>query len=155
MRTELEQQAHRLGISDHIQFPGFRQDVPRLLAGFDIILQPSLSEGLSISILEAMASGRPLIACDIQGNREIIRDGENGVVVPPADARALSAAILRLLSDPASAERMGRNAAVDCGDRFSEPRMIQQTIGVYDDVIHTTSPSSSPQPHQVTPVAPV
>jgi glycosyltransferase involved in cell wall biosynthesis len=152
MRKELSDQASRLGVLDHIHFPGFRQDVPRLLSGFDLILQPSLSEGLSISILEAMASGRPLIACDIQGNREIIRNLENGLIVPPADSAALSGAILHLLSDPALAERMGRNAAVDCQSRFSESRMVEQTVRIYGEVVRSAS-APAVQPQRIEPTA--
>lgn len=154
MRKELAEQAQRLGISSHIMFPGFRQNVPRLLSGFDIILQPSVSEGLSISILEGMASGRPLIVCDIQGNREIIRNLENGLLVPPADSAALSRAILHVLSDRASAERMGQNAALDCRKRFSEPRMVEQTLGIYDEVIYSASAASA-RPRQIEPITPI
>jgi glycosyltransferase involved in cell wall biosynthesis len=134
MRDELSRQAERLGLSAHIHFPGFRQNVTQLLGGFDVVLQPSLSEGLSISILEAMAAARPLIVCDIQGNREIIQNMHNGLLVPPADSSALSAAILHILCNPSLADVIGRNAALDCRDRFSEDRMVKETIAVYDDV---------------------
>jgi glycosyltransferase involved in cell wall biosynthesis len=117
-----------------VHFPGFRPDIAQLLAGFDVILQPSLSEGLSISILEAMAAGRPVIACNIQGNREVIRNGETGLLVAPADRAALSEAIVRVLSDPRAAKIMGEKAARECRIRFSQERMIKQTIEIYDRV---------------------
>ncbi|MFZ0594496.1 MAG: glycosyltransferase family 4 protein [Bryobacteraceae bacterium] len=134
LQVELLRQAEQLGISRHIHFPGFRKDIPQLLGGFDVVLQPSLSEGLSISILEAMAAGRPIIACDIQGNREVIRHGKNGLLVPPANAAALAEAIVRILSDPALAKTMGEEAARDCRTRFSQDRMVDETLAVYDRV---------------------
>jgi glycosyltransferase involved in cell wall biosynthesis len=134
MQKSLCRQTERLGISGHVHFPGFRPDIAQLLAGFDVILQPSLSEGLSISILEAMAAGRPVIACNIQGNREVIRNGETGLLVPPADRGALSEAIVRVLSDPRAAKIMGQKAARECRIRFSQERMIKQTIEIYDRV---------------------
>ncbi len=141
MRKSLCREAARLGVSGHVHFPGFRPDIPQLLAAFDIILQPSLSEGLSISLLEAMAAGRPVIACNIQGNREVIRHGETGLLVPPADSAALSDAIAKVLSDPAAAKTMGRNAAIECRARFSQERMVEQTIAIYDRVCCRTSNS--------------
>lgn len=143
IRKSLCHEAARLGISNRIHFPGFHPDIPQLLAAFDLILQPSLSEGLSISVLEAMAAGRPLIACNIQGNREVIRHGETGLLVPPADSAALSEAIVRMLSDPAAAKTMGQNAARECRTRFSEERMIEQTIAIYDGVCCRTSNKSA------------
>jgi len=148
LRTELETQAQQLGIRSHIYFPGFRRDVPRLLGGFDLVLQPSLSEGLSISILEAMAAGRPLIACDIQGNREVVRHGSNGLLVPPADAPALTSAMLQLLSNPARARDLGNGAARDCRTRFSEARMVEETLAVYDRVCRQPATATfTPETH--------
>ncbi len=134
LHVELLRQAEQLHISRHIHFPGFRKDISQLLGGFDVVLQPSLSEGLSISILEAMAAGRPIIACDIQGNREVIRHGKNGLLVPPADPAALSEAIVQVLSDPAVAKTMGEEAARDCRTRFSQDRMVDETVAIYDQV---------------------
>jgi glycosyltransferase involved in cell wall biosynthesis len=139
MHKALRRQAERLGISDRVHFPGFRPDIPKLLAAFDVILQPSLSEGLSISILEAMAAARPIIACNIQGNREIIRHCETGLLVPPADSAALSEAIAKILSDPVGAKTMGQNAALDCRTRFSQERMVEQTVAIYDSICRRAS----------------
>jgi glycosyltransferase involved in cell wall biosynthesis len=134
LQEELRRQAEQAGISGHLHFPGFRKDLPRLLGGFQVVLQPSLSEGLSVSILEAMGAGRPIVACDIQGNRELIRHGKNGLLVPPADPAALAAAVIQMLSDPARAAIMGQQAAHECRTRFSEQRMVEQTITIYDRV---------------------
>ncbi len=134
MKAELRQEAERVGVAQRVHFPGFRHDIPELLGAFDVILQPSLSEGLSVSVLEAMAAGRPLIVCDIQGNREVIQNGETGLLVPPANSAALAEAILKVLGDPVLARRLGENAARVCRARFSEQRMVEQTLAIYDRV---------------------
>jgi glycosyltransferase involved in cell wall biosynthesis len=128
----LRREAADSGAGNRIDFAGFRRNVPELLPAFDLVVQPSRWEGLSISLLEAMAAGRPLVACDVQGNRDVIEHGVNGLMVPPLDPAALSAAIVRLLSEPALAKRLGENAARDCRTRFSQQRMVEQTLAIYD-----------------------
>lgn len=130
--ADLRREAANSGVADRIDFAGFRRNVPELLPAFDIVVQPSRWEGLSISLLEAMAAGRPLVACDVQGNRDVIEHGVNGLMVPPQDPDALASAIANLLSDPALAKRLGERAARDCRTRFSQQRMVEQTLAIYD-----------------------
>jgi glycosyltransferase involved in cell wall biosynthesis len=134
-QPELERQARSTGLGDRIHFPGFRRDVPELLAAFDIIAQPSISEGLSIAILEAMAAGKPVVACDIPGNREIITSGVNGTLVPPSDPPALATAMRSLLDNSAYARMLGKTAQADCRKRFSQNRMVRQTLSLYDALL--------------------
>jgi glycosyltransferase involved in cell wall biosynthesis len=134
-QPELERQAQSTGFGDRIHFPGFRRDVPELLAAFDIIAQPSISEGLSIAILEAMAAGKPVVACDIPGNREIITSGVNGILVPPSDPPALATAMRSLLDNSAYARMLGKTAQADCRKRFSQDRMVRQTLSLYDALL--------------------
>jgi glycosyltransferase involved in cell wall biosynthesis len=134
-QPELERQARNAGLGDRVYFPGFRRDIPELLAAFDIIAQPSISEGLSIAILEAMAAGKPLVACDIPGNREIITSGVNGILVPPSDPPALAMAIGSLLDNSAYARMLGETAQADCRKRFSQDRMVRQTLSLYDALL--------------------
>jgi glycosyltransferase involved in cell wall biosynthesis len=134
-QLELERQARSTGLGDRIHFLGFRRDVPELLAAFDFIAQPSISEGLSIAILEAMAAGKPLVACDIPGNREIITSGVNGILVPPSDPPALAMAIRSLLDNSAYARMLGETARADCRKRFSHDRMVRQTLSLYDALL--------------------
>lgn len=130
-RAALEHEAQASGFGDQIHFTGFRDNIPDLLSAFDIIVQPSISEGLSISVLEGLAAGKPMVACDIEGNREIFRTGENGLMVPPSDPSALAAAICSLIEDPQYAQKLGLAAQTDCRERFSQTRMIEQILDVY------------------------
>jgi glycosyltransferase involved in cell wall biosynthesis len=134
-RGGLERQARKTGVGDRIHFTGFRNDIPELLGALDILVQPSISEGLSISLLEGMAAGKTLVACDIQGNREVIFDGLNGVLVAPSNPRALAAAIRTLLDNPTRARELGLAAQVDCRKRFSHARMVKEILGLYDSVV--------------------
>ena len=108
LRTALETQAAALGIGHAVRFLGDRSDVRELLQGFDIFALSSLSEGYSMALLEASASGLPIVATDVGGNREIVIDGRNGRLVPPARDDALAEAFATLLRDPAGAVAMGR-----------------------------------------------
>lgn len=108
LRGSLESQAAALGIGDAVRFPGDRSDVRELLQGFDVFALSSLSEGYSMALLEACASGLPIVATDVGGNREIVVDGRNGLLVPPARDDALADAFATLLRDPAGTAAMGR-----------------------------------------------
>lgn len=108
LRPALEAQAAALGIVHAVRFLGDRSDVRELLQGFDIFALSSLSEGYSMALLEASASGLPIVATDVGGNREIVVDGRNGRLVPPARDDALAEAFATLLRDPAGAVAMGR-----------------------------------------------
>lgn len=108
LRGRLEAEAAALDIGDAVRFLGDRGDVRQLLQGFDAFALSSLSEGYSMALLEACASGLPIVATDVGGNREIVADDRNGVLVPAADEVALASALAGLLRDPARAEAMGR-----------------------------------------------
>jgi glycosyltransferase involved in cell wall biosynthesis len=134
LEAELHQEAKSLGIADRVCFTGFRRDVPDLLAAFDIFVQPSLWEGLSISLIEALAAGKPIVATDIESSREILVPGENGLLVAPADETALARAIEQLTLNPGLAERLATNARRAAAVRFSEQRMVEQVLAAYDRV---------------------
>lgn len=138
-RAELEARARRTGLSERIEFTGFRENIPEILASFDIAVQPSISEGLSISVLEAMAAGKPLVVCDIVGNRELITDGVNGLLVPPGDPSALARALASLLDNPIRAQALAVRAHADCAAHFSRERMIKQILEFYDGVVYAAS----------------
>jgi glycosyltransferase involved in cell wall biosynthesis len=103
----LKQQARALGIEENIKLLGTRADIVALLGMADIGVLASLEEGFSNSILEAMAAGLPMIVTDVGGNAEAVIDGATGLVVPPCNASALGAAILKLALDPTLARTMG------------------------------------------------
>jgi len=128
---ELKALAARLGLADRVIFTGLRSDVPRLIAGVDVAVMPSLNEALSNALLESMASGAPVVATRVGGTPEALVDGENGLLVPPGDAAALALAITRLLDAPELAARLGRAARQSIADRFSIERMTTTTEDLY------------------------
>lgn len=108
LRETLATEAAALGIADAVRFLGDRGDVDALLPGFDIFVLSSRSEGYSMALLEACAAGLPIVATDVGGNREIVRDGVNGRVVTGGSDVVLVEAIASLLRDPDAAAAMGR-----------------------------------------------
>lgn len=109
-RQRLEQLAERLGIADRVHLLGYRRDVANLMATSDLCVLVSKREGLPRAIMEAMAAAKPVVATDVRGNRDLVRDGENGYLVPVGDHQALAAALVRLGRDEALRRRMGRRS---------------------------------------------
>jgi glycosyltransferase involved in cell wall biosynthesis len=107
LHGELQELAATLGLKDHAHLLGDRADVPELLAAFDVFVLSSRSEGYSISLLEACASALPIVATDVGGNREIVRDGVSGTLVEPGAPAALARAILALAADHERGRAMG------------------------------------------------
>lgn len=110
LRAELQQQASTLGLGECVVFAGDRSDVATLLAGFDLFVQPSRTEGLSIALLEASAAGCAIVASRVGGNPEIISDGERGRLFESEDGAGLRRILVELLEDPAQRERLGQAA---------------------------------------------
>lgn len=119
--------AAELGLGDAVQFLGQRGDVPDLLRQVDLLVSSSLWEGFPTVILEAMAARLPVVATDVSGSRELVRDGETGLLVAPADAPALARAMLRVLGNPQWARRLGMQAF-----RAAEPFTIERTAQGYE-----------------------
>jgi glycosyltransferase involved in cell wall biosynthesis len=131
LRKPLLEQVTRLSLGDRVQFTGERRDVPAVLAAADVFVLPSVSEGLPISILEAMAAAVPVIATDVGGVPELVMDGETGVLVPARNKDALARAISRLAADPALRRRMGERGRERVMANFSSSAMVQHTYGLY------------------------
>ncbi len=117
--AQLKAAAHELGVASRIVWAGHRTDVRRVLAALDLCVLASLEESLPLTILEAMAAGLPIVATAVGGVPECIRPGETGLLVRPADSRALAEAIVALLSDPATCRALGRSGAVRVREQFS------------------------------------
>lgn len=130
-RAALEAEARALDVADAVRLPGIREDVDDVLAALDLFVLPSLREGMPNALLEAMAAARPVIASDLDGVREIVRDGETGWRVPPGDIPALTEALVRGLGDPATAARLGRAAREWVRAHASLERMADAYEGVY------------------------
>jgi glycosyltransferase involved in cell wall biosynthesis/ribosomal protein S18 acetylase RimI-like enzyme len=146
-RDQLEQLVRKLGLSDLVTFLGFREDVDQLLTAADMVVLPSLREGLSISLLEAMAAGKPIIATSIGSHRELVSQGEIAWLVPPADPMNLAGAILHLASEPARMAKLGVNARALFESRYTEERMLNQYRRVYRDLVEKKSTIALPAEH--------
>jgi glycosyltransferase involved in cell wall biosynthesis len=131
----LQAQARALQLGDRAIFLGYRQDVPELLAACDIFVLPSLFEGYPLSVMEAAAAGRPIIATDVGGTDEVIQSGENGLLVPPADPHALALAIRGLLVDKGRAVRLANAARLRAQTQFSADTMCLKTVAIYEEVL--------------------
>lgn len=107
MERELRERAARLGMTASADFLGHRDDVAALMAGADVYVRPSLTDGLSLSLLEAMAAGLPIVASAAPGASEVLEDGRSGVLVRPGSVAALAAGIRELLDDERRARALG------------------------------------------------
>jgi glycosyltransferase involved in cell wall biosynthesis len=131
LRDELMRRISELGMEREILLPGFRDDIPQMLALLDIFVLPSLREGFPMTILEAMAAGLPIIVTDVGGTSEAIKNGRNGIVIPPGNADLLAKALIELLKDKDLARRMGKNAQTDVTQDFSVTNMVRKTETLY------------------------
>jgi glycosyltransferase involved in cell wall biosynthesis len=119
--------ARQKGLEQIFQFTGFRSDIPELMKTFDIFVLPSLSEGLSSAILEAMACSLPIIASNVGGIPELVRHGVNGLLVAPADSAALTEAIQQLASDPEERLRVGQVNRKQVEEKYTMKQKISKT----------------------------
>jgi glycosyltransferase involved in cell wall biosynthesis len=135
LEETLKSEAVDLGIWDYVRFLGFVSDVPALLNILDVFTLPSLDECFPLSVLEAMAHAVPPVVTDVGGNREIIKEGETGYIVPPANPKALAGSIIRLLKDKELAKSMGEQAFEEVQKNFSLETMLSQYEGLYNSLI--------------------
>ena len=124
---DMEPYFARAGLGARLRRLGYRSDVAAILAASDVFVLPSHFEGLPMSVIEAMLCGLPVIATDIRGPREQVEDGVTGLLVPPADAGALRAALLRLANDPVLRANMGAAGRARAVREFSEATVLQAT----------------------------
>lgn len=134
-RKELEEYACRLGLGQRTVFTGFRSDVPELLSEAAVSVLPSLSEGLSNSLLESMASGVPVVATRVGGNPEVIEDEVTGLLVPLRDSAALAAAVGRVLEDKALAASFAQAGIRRVAELFSMERSVRETEHLYQRLV--------------------
>jgi len=130
-KPSLERLAKELNVADRVLFTGERNDIQQLLQEVNISVLPSLSEGLSNSLLESMAAGLPVIATNVGGNPEIVQDGKTGFLVPARDEKALSDAILRMLKAPEMGERFGDAGYQRVSKHFSLAATVRRTEDLY------------------------
>lgn len=134
-RLELENLAMEFNMTDRIIFLGHRNDIPALMNACDLFVIPSLLEGLPLSVMEAMAASIPVIATDIDGINEIIIDGENGFLVPPADAVALAEKINLAISNTSHAQTVAVAGKNRVRQQFSAKKMADGVTKIYEEII--------------------
>jgi len=131
----LKEQARALGIADRVLFPGFRTDVPSLLLWFDVFCFPSRQEGLGTSVLDALAMARPVVATAAGGIPEMIRGGEHGLLVAPADPRALADSLLWMLDHREQAAALGAAGKRRVEQEFSVEHTVAGTLAQYEELL--------------------
>lgn len=139
LRDDLVARAAATGLGDRIRFPGFVRDVPALLAAIDVYVQPSLSEGLSIALIEAMAAAVPIVATTAGGSPEIVVDGVTGFLVPPAEPAPLATALVTLADDAALRRRFAEAARERALAEFDRGAMVERTLALYREVLGGTA----------------
>jgi glycosyltransferase involved in cell wall biosynthesis len=143
LQSELEARARALGLGDRLTFCGFRRDVAEAFSAFDLAVFPSLWEGTPLTVLEALAMGKPIVATDADGLQDVLTDGTDARIVPRRDARALADAIVALAADPAERARLAANARTT-GARYDIDTFVRKMEQLYV-LLHETSRATSRQ----------
>ena len=141
LERPLRDRARATNVSERFHLLGLRADVGNVLAGADVFVQPSLSEGLPLALIEAMLAARPIVATAVGEVPAVLRDGA-GTLVPPGDAAALAGALATLLADPAAARRLGAAAAQRAAQEYTLARMVERYAGLYASLPHLPTESA-------------
>jgi len=139
-RPTLESMIADLGLKDAVLLPGLRSDIPRILQAFDIFVLPSLYEGLSRALMEAMAAGLPSIVTDVGGNAEAVEQGETGFVLPAGDEEGFTSSLETLLRNPDLRRSMGKAGRERAHKLFDAERMARQYIDLYQRLLEHPQP---------------
>jgi glycosyltransferase involved in cell wall biosynthesis len=134
MRPALEARVRAKGLQDRVLFTGFREDAASVMAGIDLIVLPSINEGMGRVLVMAMALGKPIVASRVGGVGELLGEGEAGILVPPGDPAALAEAISMLLQDPPRARTLGE-AGRRRAPRYSAETMLEALAKLYHEVM--------------------
>jgi glycosyltransferase involved in cell wall biosynthesis len=127
--------ARTLDVEDHVTFAGYRTDIPALMASFDILAFPSHAESFGVVLIEAMATGLPVVSTNSDGVVDIVVDGQTGIMVPRQDARALANGLERLIVDPDLRARMGRAGRARVEELFDQEKQINRLEQLYRDLV--------------------
>jgi glycosyltransferase involved in cell wall biosynthesis len=137
LQPSLEARAAELRLGDRLVFAGFRRDVAQVLAALDLVVFPSLWEGTPLTVLEALAMGKPIVSTDADGLRDVLRNGQDAVIVPRRDAAALADAIVALAGNPAERTRLAGNAR-RTGAQYDIDLFVKKMERLYV-ILHETS----------------
>lgn len=138
-RASLEILVEQLDLREHVLFVGHRNDVPEMLAAADMAVMPSLSEGLGVAAIEALAAGKPTVAFDTGGLREVVTDGADGRVVPAGDHGAFSEAVISLAQDPQRIKIWGERGIM-LTERFSVDAHVARLVQCYEEAANSSPP---------------
>ena len=138
--AEVRRRAAALGLQDRLSFPGYRPDARELVGAFDVFLLTSRFEGLPYTPIEALGAGTPVVATDVVGTRDVVRQGETGLLGPPGDVDALAGHVSRLLDDPALAAELAAAGREDVRRRFSVQAMVARTVAAYESIVPPARP---------------
>jgi glycosyltransferase involved in cell wall biosynthesis len=134
-RGELEQLTESLGIARHVKFLGVRGDVPDLMAAADVFMLSSLSEGISVTLLEAMGCELPIATTDVGGNSEVVADGVTGLLSPRGDPRRLAENLVTLLRDEPMRRGFGAAGRARLLELFTQERMHGRYAAIYGEML--------------------
>ena len=132
-RSSLESISRSLGLENVVEFHGMRDDVPTVLATASLFVLPSVTEGISLTLLEAMATGLPVVACDVGGNPEVVAHEETGILVPPQDPPALAEAMRTLQEDVTVAQQYGDAGRARVETKFCVRKMVRAYETLYSN----------------------
>jgi len=135
MRGELERYVEELGIKDKVEFKGWVKDLKAIYEELDIVALTSLNEGTPVSLIEAMAGGRPVIATNVGGVKDIVKDGASGYLVELGNVEEFIKKLLELIKDPEKRRKFGENGRNIVKDRFSKERLIKDTEKLYNNTL--------------------
>jgi len=141
LESRLERQAESLGVRKNIIFTGWREDVVAVLDLFDLLVLPSLNEGMGKVLIEGMALGKPIVASSVGGIIDLVKNGDNGILVPPGDSEALEEAILRLIRNKKLAQKLGKNGKAKVYPEYDTRVMVRQIEDLYDSLLSKSAPS--------------
>jgi glycosyltransferase involved in cell wall biosynthesis len=144
LRDQLKARAHAFTLDASVKFLGHREDVPRLLAASDLLVLPSLYEGLPNVVLEAMRFRKPVVATAAPGTTEVVVDGATGRLVPMRDFVALARGIRELIRDPETAHRMGEAGRVRAEAEFRAETMVERFASLYEEIARAKGPRVGP-----------
>ncbi|MFH1681083.1 MAG: glycosyltransferase, partial [Candidatus Eisenbacteria bacterium] len=132
---EVEAIVGEAGLDERVLFTGFREDIPRILSALDLLVVPSRSEAFGNVVLEGMAASLPVLACGEAGIRDIVVDGETGLLFPPGDREKLAAALVRILEHPALGREMGARGRTRAEDLFDRKKRTDRIEALYREVL--------------------
>jgi glycosyltransferase involved in cell wall biosynthesis len=143
LRPEMERRAQTLGLGAAAVFLGLRDDVPEIMAAFDVVALPSINEGMGRAAVEAMAAGKPVVGSRVSGIQNVIEHGVSGLLVPPADPGAIADAVVRVLQEPALRRTLTGNAMRTL-HAYSVDAMMARIHRLYAQLVEAKIPSTEP-----------